>query len=203
MAKKRHHASKRHHMSHPMERHAARQDMHRMYDRADAMDRSMDRGNDSHSREMHRLYTEADAIDRGLDSYELPYVARDRRDHAKGEHYGLYGRPSHENPRGEHTPDGPRGYEPRANNNGENFEARMDLNHKMRIMQTNNGNMGPIREDFNRPCGVPYGAISRDLGNGAYYSMNAFRVGDLYEQVDETMRQDADAIKSMTKPTNW
>jgi len=86
---------------------------------------------------------------------------------------------------------------------GETFKERMDLNEKMRIMNTNNGNMGPIREDFNRPCGLPYGAIQRDLGNGDYYSMNSYRVGDLYEQVDKSMRQDAAAIKSITKPTNW
>lgn len=100
-------------------------------------------------------------------------VSHDRRGHSMGEHYG------------------------------ESFEERMDLNKKMRIMNTNNGNMGPIREDFNRPCGVPYGAIQRDLGNGDYYSMNGYRVGDLYEQVDKNMREDAAALKSLTKPTNW
>ncbi len=86
---------------------------------------------------------------------------------------------------------------------GEHFEERMDLNQRMRIMNTNNGNMGPVREDFSKPCGIPYGAIQRDLGNGDYYSMNGYRVGDLYEQVDKTMREDAAAIKSITKPTNW
>ena len=86
---------------------------------------------------------------------------------------------------------------------GGTFKERMDLNERRRIMMTNNGNMGPIREDFNEPCGIPYGALQRDLGNGDYYSMNAYRVGDLYEQVDKTSREDAAAIKSITRPTNW
>lgn len=73
----------------------------------------------------------------------------------------------------------------------------------MRVMNTNNGNRGPVHEDFSRPCGLPYGAIQRDLGNGDYYSMNGYRVGDLYEQVDKNMREDAAGLKSMTKPTNW
>lgn len=71
------------------------------------------------------------------------------------------------------------------------------------VMMPNNGGRGPITEDFSKPCGIPYGPISRDLGNGAYFSMNAHRVGDLYEQVDKNMREDAEAIKTLTKPTNW
>lgn len=113
-------------------------------------------------------------------------IAEDRRGHAMGEH----------------SAEGPRGFRPRGDY-GESFEERMDLNQKMRIMRTNNGNMGPVREDFSKPCGIPYGAIQRDLGNGDYYSMNGYRVGDLYEQVDKSMRQDAAALKSITKPTNW
>lgn len=123
-----------------------------------------------------------------------------RREHEIGEHKyagGSYGAPMHD-----HPDEGPRGFESRERM-GQPFKAYMDLNERMRIMQTNNGNMGPVREDFSKPCGLPYGAISHDLGNGDYYSMNAYRVGDLYEQVDAAMRQDADGIHSMTKPTNW
>lgn len=126
-------------------------------------------------------------------------IAEDRRGHAMGEHGrneagDYYSR--------EHSAEGARGFRPHGGY-GESFEERMDLNQKMRIMRTNNGNMGAVREDFSKPCGIPYGAIQRDLGNGAYYSMNGYRVGDLYEQVDKSMRQDAAAIKSITKPTNW
>jgi hypothetical protein len=110
----------------------------------------------------------------------------DRRGHVDGEHHGAE----------------KRGMMIRGGFGG-TFKERMNLNERMRIMETNNGNMGPIREDFSRPCGIPYGAIQRDLGNGNYYSMNAFRAGDLYEQVETTMREDAAAIKSITKPTNW
>lgn len=135
-------------------------------------------------------------------------IAYDRRGHAMGEHKGEEARYAHgRNVKGDyfskdHPSEGPRGFKP-ARGYDETFKERMDLNERMRIMHTNNGDMGPIREDFNRPCGLPYGAIQRDLGNGAYFSMNAFRVGDLYEQVDEAMRQDAAAIKAITKPTNW
>lgn len=115
-------------------------------------------------------------------------MAYDRRGNEMGEHEG--------------RPDDHGGYRPRGRVGG-TFEERMDLNQRMRIMQTNNGNMGPVREDFSRPCGLPYGAIQRDLGIGDYYSMNGYRVGDLYEQVDKTMREDAAGLKSMTRPTNW
>jgi hypothetical protein len=123
-------------------------------------------------------------------------MAHDRRGHDMGEH--LYMSGSGEDRQASSS----QGYRPRADY-GESFQERMDLNKRMRIMNTNNGNMGPIREDFSRPCGLPYGAIQRDLGNGDYYSMNGYRVGDLYEQVDKTMREDAAALKSITKPANW
>ena len=58
-------------------------------------------------------------------------------------------------------------------------------------------------EEMSRPCGLPMGAHQQEMGNGEYFSMNAYRVGDLFEQVDKSMREDSAAIKSMTKPTNW
>jgi hypothetical protein len=122
-----------------------------------------------------------------------------RKHHSDGMHYD-HDRMGHVD--GEHRGSEKRGMMVRGGFGGA-FKERMDLNDRRRIMETNNGNMGPIREDFSRPCGIPYGAISRDLGNGNYYSMNAYRAGDLYEQVDATMREDAAAIKSITKPTNW
>lgn len=137
---------------------------------------------------MHHFYREADRMDRDM------YMAHDRREHTIGEHFSGSGEGRQAS--------SSQGYRPRGRYD-ETFKERMDLNEKMRIMHTNNGNMGPIREDFNRPCGLPYGAIQRDLGNGDYYSMNGFRVGDLYEQVDKTMREDAAALKSITKPSNW
>lgn len=123
------------------------------------------------------------------------HMAEDRRGHSMGEHHSGYGMGSEES--------SGQGFIPRGGRYGETFKERMDLNDRRRIMQTNNGNMGPVREDFSRPCGLPYGAIQRDLGNGDYYSMNGYRVGDLYEQVDKTMREDAAALKSITKPSNW
>lgn len=79
-----------------------------------------------------------------------------------------------------------------------------DATYKTRHMMPNNRNSRAlIHEDMSRPCGLPMGAHQRDIGDGSYFSMNAFRVGDLFEQVDKTMREDAAAIKSITKPTNW
>lgn len=76
--------------------------------------------------------------------------------------------------------------------------------YKTRRMMPNNGMKNDlIHEDMSKPCGLPMGALQRDLGNGEYFSMNAHRVGDLYEQVDKTMREDAKAISTITKPTNW
>lgn len=126
---------------------------------------------------MHQLYREADRMDRDI------YFDRDRRGRVDGEHHGM-GREAVDYPmsaRAEGMAGGPH----------------------MRVMRTNNGGRGPINEDFRNPCGLPYGAIQRDLGNGTYFSMNGFRVGDLYEQVDKNMREDAAAIKTITKPTNW
>ncbi len=74
---------------------------------------------------------------------------------------------------------------------------------KGHVMHPNNRGAAPMEEDMSRPCGLPMGAIQRDLGNGEYFSMNSVRVGDLFEQVDKNMREDAANIKSMTKPTNW
>ena len=73
-----------------------------------------------------------------------------------------------------------------------------------RFMKPNNGmTSNMIHEDMSRPCGLPMGALQKDMGDGSYFSMNAYRVGDLYEQVDKNMREDAAAVKTLTKPTNW
>jgi hypothetical protein len=81
--------------------------------------------------------------------------------------------------------------------------AEMGMHKPRRMERPNNRGRGPVSEDWSKPCGLPYGPISRDIGNGAYFSMNAYRVGDLYEQVDKNMREDSAGIKSLTKPTNW
>jgi hypothetical protein len=76
--------------------------------------------------------------------------------------------------------------------------------YQTRKMAPNNGmNSGILKEDMSRPCGLPMGAIQKDMGNGAYFSMNGYRVGDLYEQVDKSMREDSAAVKTLTKPHNW
>lgn len=143
-------------------------------------------------RKMHHLYDEADRMDRRMERGHMR-IAHDRRGHSIGEHSGTGMGRQESSSQGYHARGG---YD-------ETFQERMNLNERRRIMETNNGSMAPIREDFRMPCGIPYGALTRDLGNGDYYSMNAYRVGDLYEQVDSTMREDAAAIKSITKPSNW
>ena len=74
---------------------------------------------------------------------------------------------------------------------------------KRHYISTNNGNKGLMREAMGEPCGLPMGAHVKDVGNGDYFSMNAYRVGDLFEQVDRNMREDSANMKSQTKPTNW
>lgn len=118
-----------------------------------------------------------------------PHIKKGRRGHSIGEHYGT-----------EHGHG--MGHEPVDRPMSARAEAYAGGPH-MRVMRTNNGGRGPVSEDFRNPCGLPYGAIQRDLGNGDYYSMNGYRVGDLYEQVDKTMREDAAALRTITKPTNW
>lgn len=118
-----------------------------------------------------------------------PHIKRDRRGHAIGEHYGT----DHGHGMGNEPYDRPMSARAEAFSGGPH----------MRVMRTNNGGRGPVSEDFRNPCGLPYGAIQRDLGEGDYYSMNGYRVGDLYEQVDKTMREDAAALRTITKPTNW
>ena len=72
-----------------------------------------------------------------------------------------------------------------------------------KMMRPNNNTYNLITEDFSEPCGIPYGAHQRDLGNGDYYSMNSVHVGDLYDQVERNMKADAEGVKRQTRPTNW
>jgi len=59
-----------------------------------------------------------------------------------------------------------------------------------------------LKEDFSKPCGVPYGAISRDLSQAPMMD-KVGRAEDLYYLVNKTMEEDAANMRSMTKPTNW
>lgn len=84
-----------------------------------------------------------------------------------------------------------------------NAMSKAESGRPSHVMNTNNGNMGAVKEDWSKPCGIPYGAISRDLGNGDYYSMNSVHIGDLYDQVEKNLKSDSEGVKRQTRPTNW
>lgn len=72
-----------------------------------------------------------------------------------------------------------------------------------RKMMPNNGGRGAvIREDMSRPCGLPMGAIQRDVDDSGFRYDNR-GVSDLFELVNKTIRQDAEGVRSLTDPKNY
>jgi hypothetical protein len=59
-----------------------------------------------------------------------------------------------------------------------------------------------LSEDMSKPCGLPYGAISRDVSQHPMMDKVGM-VGDLYYEVNKTMEEDSANMRSLTKPTNW
>jgi len=59
-------------------------------------------------------------------------------------------------------------------------------------------------EDPSKPCGLPFGSHSVELGRSADYDvMNAVKTNDLYKGVQEKQVEDSRGVKSLTKPHNW
>ena len=58
-------------------------------------------------------------------------------------------------------------------------------------------------EDFSKPCGLPYGAHQVECSSSAQNLERVGKATDLYYQVSRTMKEDADAVRSETRPTNW
>lgn len=72
---------------------------------------------------------------------------------------------------------------------------------KMAIRPNNRGGSFVV-EDWNEPALLPRG-VKEITVTGSTRNHKAGRLGDLYEQVEKTMREDQQAFDSITDPTNW
>lgn len=75
--------------------------------------------------------------------------------------------------------------------------------HRMKAERPHNKGRGPVSEDWSRPCGIPYGAISRDVGQGYNSAVMSARVVDNFEGVNRNMTEDMHAMRSLVDPVNW
>lgn len=73
---------------------------------------------------------------------------------------------------------------------------------KHHTIGTNNGK-SLMSEDMSNPCGLPYGAHVKSVDTSERANLMAGRPKDLYELVDETMKEDAMHLRSLTKPRNF
>jgi hypothetical protein len=71
-----------------------------------------------------------------------------------------------------------------------------------RAMQPNNPRGSFIKEDWNEPALLKRGVHEFDVTYHANKHRSG-RLGDLYEQVDKTTREDQNAFDSLTDPHNW
>jgi len=69
-------------------------------------------------------------------------------------------------------------------------------------MQTNNRGGSFMKEDWNAPALTPRG-VHEFRVDGTTRNHRSGRLGDLFEQVEWTMREDQAAFDSITDPTNW
>jgi len=60
-----------------------------------------------------------------------------------------------------------------------------------------------MKEDMSKPCGLPMGAHVREVDMSKAAETMSGRPKDLYELVEQTSREDARDIKSLTKPRNF
>lgn len=72
---------------------------------------------------------------------------------------------------------------------------------KMAMMPNNPGGSF-MTEDWSAPALTPRG-VHEITVTGSTRNHKAGRLGDLYEQVEKTMRADQGAFDSITDPTNW
>ena len=108
--------------------------------------------------------------------------------HGKKHHAKHHGRPmSHVH----HSRDGGSG------------EMSVGMHKPRHVEMANNRGRGLISEDWSRPCGIPYGAISKDINYGYHSATDPYHVGDLFEQVDKNMREDTMAMREQIVPHNW
>lgn len=111
----------------------------------------------------------------------------------KRKHHSMHGGKKHQKHHGHvhHARDGGKG------------EMSVGMHKPARVEMPNNRGRGLISEDWSKPCGIPYGAHSRDVNYGYYSATDPYRVGDLFEQVDKNMREDTMAMREQIVPHNW
>ena len=70
-------------------------------------------------------------------------------------------------------------------------------------MMPNNGLAGsPVQEDWSQPALLPRGVKEVNITYRANQHRSG-RLGDLYEQVEKTTREDQEAFNKLTDPHNW
>ena len=74
---------------------------------------------------------------------------------------------------------------------------------KRKYEMPNDRGRGLMHEDMSKPCFLPMGAHVKEVDMSKGAEMMSGRPKDLYDLVEETMREDVRDIKSMTKPRNF
>lgn len=74
---------------------------------------------------------------------------------------------------------------------------------KRKYEMMNNKGRGLMHEDMSKPCGLPYGAHVKEVNMSKAAETMSGRPKDLYDLVEETMREDARDVASLTKPRNF
>ncbi len=81
--------------------------------------------------------------------------------------------------------------------------AKRKYGNKGVLAMGNNGGGSIMEADWSKPCGLPMGSISRDLGNNMYMPLDNVNIKDMYQGVEKSMREDAAEIKKRVDPKNW
>ena len=81
-------------------------------------------------------------------------------------------------------------------------EYFMNESSERRAMKPNNARGSFIQEDWKEPALLKRGVHEFDVTYHANKHRSG-RIGDLYEQVDKTTREDQNAFDSLTDPHNW
>ncbi len=85
------------------------------------------------------------------------------------------------------------------------FYDGLDMAHsggKVKAMKTNNPNGSFIQESWSEPALAPRG-VHEFAVSMASNGHRSGRLGDLYEQVTKTTREDQSSFDKLTDPHNW
>lgn len=90
----------------------------------------------------------------------------------------------------------------RPRNTDGGMGSYMGESSERRAMKPNNKGGSFIKEDWNEPALLKRGVHEFDVTYHANKHRSG-RLGDLYEQVDKTTREDQNAFDKLTDPHNW